>query len=124
MSSNTSTTGDNAANTAPQNGTICWLEIPATDIPRVAAFYNAVLGWTCYQPTAEQGKPSPLDGTLTVHMFAHAGTLHGAFIRMASVPSLADADNKNTAGVLTSFKVDNLDSALNKVVEKGGKVHV
>lgn len=121
MSSDTNTTTNP---TAPQRGTICWLEIPATDISRVAAFYNAVLGWTCHQPTAEQGTPSPLGPDVTVHMFTHAGTLRGAFNHVASVPAVADSNNKNTASVLTTFMVENIQDALEKVVRSGGKVHV
>ncbi|KAH8882389.1 hypothetical protein GQ53DRAFT_885394, partial [Thozetella sp. PMI_491] len=68
--------------------------------------------------------PSPVDPDLTVHIFTHAGALHGAFIQVPSVPRLMDADNKNTTGVLASFKVENLEQTLNKVVESGGTVHV
>jgi predicted enzyme related to lactoylglutathione lyase len=124
MSTDATETKASSGNVAPPAGTICWLEIPATDIPRVATFYNAVLGWTCSQPTVEQGTPSPVDASMTVHMFTHAGSLHGAFIRVTSVTSIVDLENKSSAGVLASFRVENLEQALNKVVESGGKVHV
>ncbi|KAH8900350.1 hypothetical protein GQ53DRAFT_632813 [Thozetella sp. PMI_491] len=124
MSTSATETNGSSGNVAPPVGAICWLEIPATDIPRVAAFYNAVLGWTCFQPTEEQGTPSPVDSSMTVHMFTHASTLHGAFIRVPSVTSVVDLENKSSAAVLASFRVENLEQALNKVVESGGKVHV
>ena len=28
------------------NGKICYVELPATDVPRSVAFYQAVFGWT------------------------------------------------------------------------------
>jgi predicted enzyme related to lactoylglutathione lyase len=33
------------------NGKICYIEIPATDIPRSAAFYEALFGWRTRQRT-------------------------------------------------------------------------
>lgn len=122
MSGNTNT-GDSAHQSAIHlNGTICWLEIPVTDVARAAAFYNAVLGWTCLQPTEEQGRPSPGDPNVTVHMFTHGESLHGAFLRMPSTSCIAD--NTKISGVVASFKVEEVTQALAKVVEQEGKVHV
>ena len=122
MSDNTNTGESGQGHTPPVNGTMCWLEIPATDIPRVAAFYNAVLGWTCLQATEEQGTPSPQDPKVTVHMFTHAGTLNGAFLHQPSGSSITD--NTKAASVIATFKVEDVAEALAKVEEKGGKIHL
>jgi predicted enzyme related to lactoylglutathione lyase len=105
-------------------GQIWWLEVPCKSVPRAAAFYSAVLGWTCADP--EKGSPAPAPGTESVHVFK-CGLLTGAFAKMAAeddVASAADAAHPGRMPVLATYLVASIDEALAKVEKVGGKVHV
>lgn len=80
---------------SPTHGKICYIEIPATDIARSAAFYNAVFGWkirqrgdgsTAFDDTTGQvsgafvlGRPaSPQPGLLIYIMLDSVADILGA----------------------------------------------
>ncbi len=85
------------------HGKICYLEIPAIDIRRSAAFYEKVFGWQ----THERG-----DGSLT---FADGvGEVNGIWV--TGVPPAT------SPGILIYIMVDNVEVTLKEVVEQGGEI--
>ncbi len=55
-----------------------WLEVPIVDVSRAGAFYGAVLGWECPNPSPSGALPAPLPAIGSVHLFTR-GRLHGCF---------------------------------------------
>ena len=85
------------------NGKLCYVEIPAADIGRSAAFYNAVFGWHLRHRT---------DGHIA---FDDAvGEVSGTWVtgRKAAVDP----------GLLVYVMVDSISATLQAVIANGGKV--
>jgi predicted enzyme related to lactoylglutathione lyase len=85
------------------NGKICYLEIPATDIPRSAAFYEAVFGWHIRQ--RGDGSTAFDDGV---------GEVSGTWV-IGRPPS-------TQAGVLVYIMVDSVAATMEAVVAQGGEI--
>src|SRR5436305_7590114 len=85
------------------NGKICYLEIPATDVRRSAAFYQAVVGWQI----RERG-----DGHLAFD--DGVGQVSGAWV-VGRPPASAP-------GLLVYIMVDDVAATLDRVVAHGGEV--
>lgn len=83
-------------------GGISYLRIPARDVRRSAAFYQAVFGW---QLTGDPGKPGFADGT--GHVIGHW---------RPDLPVVGEA------GVLPYVYVDRVDDTLRKISSRGGEV--
>jgi predicted enzyme related to lactoylglutathione lyase len=85
------------------NGKICYLEIPATDVPGSAAFYEAVFGWQ----TRERGDGSTAfdDGV---------GEVSGTWV-IGRPPS-------TQPGVLVYIMVDSVAATMEAVVAQGGEI--
>jgi uncharacterized protein len=85
------------------NGKICYVEIPAIDIPRSAAFYQAVFGWR----TRKRGDGSTAfdDGV---------GEVSGTWVT-GRPPS-------GQPGLLIYVMVDSVEAALDAVVANGGAI--
>ncbi|HEX8849720.1 MAG TPA: VOC family protein [Gemmatimonadaceae bacterium] len=85
------------------NGKICYLEIPATDIPRSVRFYRSVFDWKTR--TRGDGKTAFDDGV---------GEVSGAWVS-GRPPS-------TTPGLMLYVMVDSVATTLEKVVASGGRV--
>ena len=85
------------------NGKVCYLEIPAIDIQRSAAFYEAVVGWQ----SRRRG-----DGALAFD--DGVGEVSGAWVT-GRPPSA-------TPGVLIYIMADSVAATLDKVVAHGGEI--
>ena len=85
------------------NGKICYLEIPATDIPRSIRFYESVFDWKTRR--RGDGKTAFDDGV---------GEVSGAWVS-GRPPSTAP-------GLLLYVMVDSVAATLEKVVASGGRV--
>src|SRR5215472_3540911 len=88
---------------ARQNGKICYIEMPATDVARSADFYKRVFGWNIRK--RGDGGTSFDDTT---------GEVSGSFV-MGRLPSA-------TAGLLFYIMVDNVATTLKAVVANGGGI--
>ena len=88
---------------ASVHGKICYLEIPAVEISRSAAFYEAVFGW---------GIRTRGDGATAFD--DAAGEVSGTWV--TGRPPLG------APGVLIYIMVDDMASALARVVEHGGAI--
>jgi hypothetical protein len=86
------------------NGKICYLELPATDIARSAAFYTAVFGWT--MRTRGDGALAFDDGV---------GQVSGSFVRGRPASS-------GPPGMLVYVMVDSASATLEKIVAGGGTI--
>jgi predicted enzyme related to lactoylglutathione lyase len=85
------------------NGKICYLELPATDVERSAAFYRTVFGWT----TRRRG-----DGALA---FDDAiGEVSGTWV--TGRPPAAQP------GLLVYVMVDDLEATVAAVSAQGGEI--
>jgi predicted enzyme related to lactoylglutathione lyase len=85
------------------NGKICYLEIPATDVQRSAAFYESVFGWR--MRTRGDGATAFDDTT---------GEVSGAFV-LGRPPA-------SGPGLLVYVMVDDCAAAADAVVANGGKI--
>jgi predicted enzyme related to lactoylglutathione lyase len=82
---------------------VCYLEIPAVDVHRSAAFYEAVFGWNIRHRDSE--RPSFDDAT---------GNVSGAWV--TGRPAAGEP------GLLPYIWVDGIDGVLARVRSEGGKV--
>jgi predicted enzyme related to lactoylglutathione lyase len=100
-----------------------WLEIPVKDLNRAKAFYEKVFGWT-YK---DEGKDSNEPGVSKLYFFSK-GDFNGAFLVVDSeellAPAISPAGNgKDRWSVVTTFAVENVGAALQKVEDAGGKIY-
>lgn len=85
------------------NGKICYVEIPATDVTRSAAFYEKTFGW--HMRKRGDGATSFDDGV---------GQVSGAFV--TGRPAMT------SVGLLVYVMVDDINDAVAKVEANGGKI--
>jgi predicted enzyme related to lactoylglutathione lyase len=85
------------------NGKICYIEIPATDVERSAAFYREVFGWNIRQ----RGDGSTAFDDTT-------GEVSGAWI-----PGRTPACEP---GLLLYVMVDSVEAAVDAVLASGGEI--
>ena len=85
------------------NGKICYIEVPATDIARSAAFYKDVFGWNVRQRGDGQ---TAFDDT--------TGQVSGAWV-LGRAPA-------GEPGLLVYIMVDSVAATLETIISKGGQV--
>jgi predicted enzyme related to lactoylglutathione lyase len=85
------------------HGKVCYLEIPAIDVGRSAAFFHAVVGWQNRQR-----------GDGTVAFDDGVGQVSGTWV--------IDRPPSATPGVLVYIMVDSVAATLDAVVEHGGEI--
>ncbi|HZE73063.1 MAG TPA: VOC family protein [Pyrinomonadaceae bacterium] len=85
------------------NGKICYVEIPALDVPRSVAFYEAVFGWQIRR--RGDGSTAFADGP---------GEVSGTWVT-GRAPS-------TQAGVLVYIMVDSVSAIVEAVVANGGEI--
>jgi uncharacterized protein len=85
------------------DGKICYIEMPANDVKQSATFYQQAFGWNIRQ--RGDGATSFDDTT---------GEVSGAWV-MNRKPM-------TEVGLLFYIMVDNIETAVKKVVENGGKI--
>jgi uncharacterized protein len=85
------------------NGKICYIELPATDIPRSVEFYKRVFGWNIRQRDSGQ---FAFDDT--------TGQVSGSW-RLGRPPS-------SSVGMLVYIMVDSVAATLDSVVANGGGI--
>jgi predicted enzyme related to lactoylglutathione lyase len=83
-------------------GKICYIEIPATDIPRSAGFYDKVFGWAIRK--RGDGATAFDDGV---------GQVSGSWVT-GRPPA--------TPGTLIYIMVDDIDATIKSVVTHGGEI--
>jgi hypothetical protein len=87
-----------------RNGKICYVEIPAVDISRSVAFYQAVFGWK----TRQRG-----DGSIAFD--DGAGEVSGSWVT-GRPPSSGEP------GVLIYVMVDSVAATLDSILAQGGEL--
>lgn len=85
------------------NGKICYLEIPAVDIPRSVLFYESVFGWQ----VRKRG-----DGAIAFD--DGAGEVSGSWV--------SDRPSSPNPGLMLYIMVDNIRAVSDAVVASGGKI--
>src|SRR4051794_19714504 len=85
------------------HGKVCYLEIPAPDGERAAAFYEAVFGWRIRRH--DDGRLAFDDATADV-----SGTWVG------------DRPPSGEPGVLVYVMVDSVEQTLRRIVDRGGEI--
>jgi predicted enzyme related to lactoylglutathione lyase len=85
------------------NGKICYVELPATDVPRSVAFYQAVFGWTIRR--RGDGQPAFDDSV---------GEVSGSWV-VGRPPS-------QKPGLLLYIMVDDIAATIEAVIAHGGKL--
>lgn len=86
-----------------KNGKICYIEMPATDISRSAAFYSAVFGWQIR--TRGDGATAFDDGV---------GEVSGAWV--LGRPPAAQP------GFMIYIMVDSVEKTIESVIANGGEI--
>ena len=87
----------------PVNGKICYIEMPATDVPRSADFYQKVFGWNMRK---RGDGATAFDDT--------TGEVSGAFVRGRPPAAMP--------GLLLYIMVDNVENAVESVKANGGEI--
>ncbi|EGX50700.1 hypothetical protein AOL_s00075g126 [Orbilia oligospora ATCC 24927] len=109
----TDSTADDAAAkwTPPPVGSVCWIQIPATDVGRSKAFYTSAFSFSF--------KPTPAGyNEEDIAMFIlpnPGGSLTGGICKV-------DSNSTPSGSTILYFMVEDVDKALEKIVELGGKV--
>jgi uncharacterized protein len=85
------------------NGKVCYIEIPATDIPLSADFYGKVFGWNIRRST---GGRTAFDDTI--------GEVSGSWV----LGRLASAE----PGLLIYIMVDSVEASVEAVIANGGEI--
>jgi uncharacterized protein len=85
------------------NGKICYIEIPAIDIQRSAAFYKAVFGWQVR--TRDDGSVAFDDGV---------GEVSGTWVRGRKAAT--------EPGLMVHIMVDDAAATIDAVIANGGKI--
>ncbi|MDQ2982726.1 MAG: VOC family protein [Actinomycetota bacterium] len=85
------------------NGKVCYVEIPAVDVERSAAFYESVFGWKIRHP--REGRTAFDDTT---------GEVSGAWV--TGRPAAAEP------GLLLYIMVDDADATVEAIVAHGGEI--
>ena len=85
------------------NGKICYVEIPATDIPRSVRFYESVFGWSIR--LRGNGQAAFDDG---------AGQVSGTWV--------TNRPPSREAGLLLYIMVDSVAAAIDAVIANGGEL--
>jgi predicted enzyme related to lactoylglutathione lyase len=85
------------------NGKVCYLEIPASDVARSVAFYQAVFGWAVRK--RGDGSTAFDDGV---------GEVSGAWV--------TGRPSSPTPGLLLYVMVDSAAATAEKVVAQGGRI--
>jgi predicted enzyme related to lactoylglutathione lyase len=85
------------------NGKICYIEMPATDIPRSSAFYESVFGWK----TRRRG-----DGSIAFD--DGVGEVSGTWVT-GRPPS-------PQPGLLIYIMVDSVETTIEKILAHGGEI--
>jgi predicted enzyme related to lactoylglutathione lyase len=86
-----------------KNGKICYIELPATDIAKSAAFYQGAFGWSM----RKRGDGAQAFDDTT-------GEVSGAFVKGRSA--------SGSPGMLLYIMVDDIDHACRAVEANGGKI--
>ncbi|HEV8282783.1 MAG TPA: VOC family protein [Chitinophagaceae bacterium] len=86
-----------------ENGKICYIEMPASDIARSASFYKTVFNWNIRQ---RGDGATAFDDTV--------GQVSGAWV--------LNRKPMTEVGLLFYTMVDNIEAAIEKVVSNGGKI--
>ncbi|KAK6339255.1 hypothetical protein TWF718_008677 [Orbilia javanica] len=97
--------------TPPPFGSVCWIQIPAVDVGRSKAFYSSAFSFS-FKPTPAGYKEED------IAMFTLAnpgGTLTGGICKV-------DTNSTPAGSTILYFMVDDVDKALEKVEELGGKI--
>ena len=96
--------------TTPTNGKICYVEIPAIDVPRSVEFYRAVFGWHVRRrgdgQTAFDDSVGEVSGTWVTGRppSSQPGLL--LYIMVDSVPTTVDAVVKNGGEIVQPVGAD------------------
>jgi predicted enzyme related to lactoylglutathione lyase len=85
------------------NGKICYLVMPASDIPKSAAFYEKVFGWRIR--TSNDGSVAFDDGV---------GEVSGMWVK--GIPPAAEP------GIMIHIMVDDMEKTLAVLVANGGQI--
>jgi predicted enzyme related to lactoylglutathione lyase len=86
-----------------RHGHVSYLEIPADDVERSAAFYEAVFGWSIRRHNSERASFD--DGS---------GALSGSWVTGRAVA--------RESGLLTYIYVDGIDAVIERIAARGGEV--
>ncbi|KAF3182420.1 hypothetical protein TWF788_006326 [Orbilia oligospora] len=107
-----SSTADDAAAakwTPPPFGSVCWIQIPATDVGRSKAFYTSAFSIS-FKPT-----PAGYNEEDIAMFTLPGGSLTGGICKV-------DTNSTPSGSTILYFMVEDVDKALEKIVELGGKV--
>jgi len=95
--------------TPPPPGSLCWTEIPATDVPRAKAFYTTVFNWSFQaHPAMTEEKYSIFNTPDKKHT--------GGVVKTEAANHI-----KGPGAVKLYIYVENLEESIDVIVKNGGK---
>jgi predicted enzyme related to lactoylglutathione lyase len=93
----------------PAAGSVCWTEIPATDVPRAKAFYSTVFNWSF------KALPAMAEDQYISFVASDKKTMGGI------VKTEAASHLKGPGAVKLYIYVEDLEKAIDDIVKNGGK---
>ncbi|KAJ9636183.1 hypothetical protein H2204_005455 [Knufia peltigerae] len=101
--------------TPPPNGHPCWINVFATDVQRARTFYHSVFDWKFRDSTTRMDGTEE-DPTKIVHFSFGDGCPGGGITKVDQV-----VKTNGKGGVVLYLMVDDLEGAMKKIVDAGGK---
>ncbi|KAH0541825.1 hypothetical protein FGG08_003708 [Glutinoglossum americanum] len=99
-------------------GCICWVEIPATDLPRAQTFYSTLFGWEFAKPSAMG--ISDEDNYIIFHKKGTA--LHGGIAKVSSQDKIVRPVRDGDIAVRVTVAVEEVGKALEDIKQNGGEI--
>jgi predicted enzyme related to lactoylglutathione lyase len=106
-----------ASSTNQELGTVWWNELQSSDIPRACAFYAQTVGWTPKVVAQEDMSRPAADGEKEYTLFTIEGREVAGAVKIDETAAPA-----TVASWFTYIQVADVDAAVQKAVELGGKV--
>ncbi|OCK79446.1 hypothetical protein K432DRAFT_330126 [Lepidopterella palustris CBS 459.81] len=104
-----------SANEMPPEGSPCWIEIPAHDVPALKNFYAALFPSWEWKPSTEEYKPE----NIAMISFKQPSGLSGGIIKLPA--DCVRDEQKNGVGFTVYFFAESIEGIQAKIHELGGK---
>lgn len=100
---------------APEQGTVWWAELVASDLGKAAGFYSSVIGWSTHLGALSDSSRPPAAGEPALLLFkSDDNAVAGGLLADPKTPG------KTAPRWIVYFQVDNVDAAIARTLAKGG----
>lgn len=101
--------------TAPEHGTVWWVELVAGDLGKAGNFYSSVIGWNTKLTALSDSSRAPAANEPALMLFkSDDNAVAGALLADPKTPG------KTAPRWIIYFQVENVDAAIARTLQKGG----